>query len=108
MGDVAFVGASAFVLGAFDLDALHAAVVFDQEVVGGGVSPGAGDDEAVLGGAGGEAKFGPFAAEFAVLDCDFVNGNLMVRDDFHFYESETKKGAALVGPRLDIFYLLPA
>jgi hypothetical protein len=67
---VAFVGASAFVFGALDLDAEEAAVVFDGEVVAGHVSPGLGDAESVLGGAGHEAEFGPFAPEFGVLDVD--------------------------------------
>src|ERR1700690_1776335 len=43
VGDVAFVGASAFIFGALDLDAEEAAVVFDGEVVAGHVSPGLGD-----------------------------------------------------------------
>jgi len=70
VGDVAFVGASAFVFGAFDLDAEEVAVVFDGEVVAGHVSPGLGDAESVLGGAGHEAEFGPFAPELGVLDID--------------------------------------
>ena len=70
VGDVALVGASAFVFGAFDLDAEEAAVVFDGEVVAGHVSPGLGDAESLLGGAGHEAEFGPFAPELGVLDID--------------------------------------
>jgi hypothetical protein len=70
VGDVALVGASAFVFGAFDLDAEEAAVVFDGEVVAGHVSPGLGDAESVLGGAGHETQFGPFAPELGVLDVD--------------------------------------
>jgi hypothetical protein len=70
VGYVAFVGASAFVFGAFHLDAEEAAVVFDGEVVGGHVSPGLGDGESVLGGAGHETQFGPLAPEFGVLDVD--------------------------------------
>ena len=68
VGYVALVGASAFVFCAFDLDAEEAAVVFDGEVVAGHVSPGLGDAESVLGGAGHETQFGPLAAEFGVLD----------------------------------------
>ena len=70
VGYVAFVGASAFVFGAFDLDAEEVAVVLDGEVVAGHVSPGLGDAESVLGGAGHEAEFGPFAPELGVLDID--------------------------------------
>src|SRR5580704_15411870 len=70
VGDVAFVGASAFVFGAFDLDAEEAAVVFDGEVVAGHVSPGLGDAESVLGGSGHETEFGPLAPELGVLDVD--------------------------------------
>ena len=72
---VTFVGASAFVFGAFDLDAEEVAVVFYGEVVAGHVSPGLGDAESVLGGAGHEAEFGPFAAEFGVLDVDTLIGH---------------------------------
>jgi hypothetical protein len=70
VGDVALVGASAFVFGAFDLDAEEASVVLDGEVVAGHVSPGLGDAESVLGGAGHETEFGPFAPELGVLDID--------------------------------------
>jgi hypothetical protein len=42
--------------------------VFDHEVVGSGVSPGLGDHESVLGGAGHETEFGPLAAEFVVFE----------------------------------------
>ena len=64
--DVAFIGMSALVAGAFDLDAEEASVVFDGEIVGRHVSPGLGDAEAVLGGASHEAQFGPFAPRFGV------------------------------------------
>jgi hypothetical protein len=70
VGYVALVGASAFVFGALDLDAEEAAVVFDGEVVAGHVSPGLGDAESVLGGAGHETQFGPLAPELGVLDVD--------------------------------------
>jgi hypothetical protein len=75
VGYVALVGASAFVFGAFDLDAEEAAVVFDGEVVAGHVSPGLGDAESVLGGAGHETQFGPFAPELGVLDVDSLIGH---------------------------------
>jgi hypothetical protein len=81
VGDVAFVGASAFVFGAFDLDAEEVAVVFDGEVVAGHVSPGLGDAESVLGGAGHEAQFGPLAPEFGVLDVDSFVGHFCLEMD---------------------------
>ena len=67
-GEVAFVGVTSFVLGAFDLDAQEASAVLDGEVVGRSVPEGAGDDEAMLGGLGHEQHFGPFAAQFGVCD----------------------------------------
>jgi hypothetical protein len=82
VGYVALVGASAFVFGAFDLDAEEAAVVFDGEVVAGHVSPGLGDAESVLGGAGHETQFGPLAPEFGVLDVDSLVGHCLPEDDF--------------------------
>ena len=57
-------------LGAFDLDAEEAAEVVDGEVVGGVVSPGAGDEESELGGAGHE-RSRPFAACFGVGDVEW-------------------------------------
>ena len=85
--------------GGFDLDAEDAAVVFDHEIVAGGVSPGLGDHEAVFGGASHETKLGPFAAEFAVLDLRTWGGwrvwpgfqHLVVLDLAH------EQGAALAG-----------
>ena len=65
---VTFVAFVVLAAGAFDLDAEDASVALDHEVVRSGVSPGLGDHEAVLGGAGHEAHFGPLAAQFAVLD----------------------------------------
>src|SRR4051812_15782431 len=67
-GDAAAVGVPAFLLGAFDLDAAEAGVVFGGEVVGGGVSPGLGDAEAKGGGAGHEAELRPLAAGLGVAD----------------------------------------
>ncbi len=52
--------------GAFDLDAKEVAAVIDGDVVGGVVSPGAGEDEAEFGGAEHEVQLGPFAAELVV------------------------------------------
>ena len=63
-GYVTFETVVAAALGGFDLNAEDAAVVFDHEVVGSGVSPGLGDHESVLGGAGHETEFGPLSAEF--------------------------------------------
>jgi hypothetical protein len=54
--------------GGLDLHAQEAAAMVDGEVVAGGVSPGLGDVESVLGGAGHEAEFGPLATLFVVLD----------------------------------------
>ena len=108
MGDVALVGASAFVFGAFDLDAEEASVVLDGEVVAGHVSPGLGDAESVLGGAGHETEFGPFAPELGVLDID----TLVCHFCLGFVESQRPrtgasaphglvpmKNAAFLGPR---------
>ena len=68
--DGAGVGVGAFVEGAFDLHAEKVAVVIRGDIVGGGFSPGLGDAEAALGGALHETEFGPFSAEFGVLDID--------------------------------------
>jgi len=54
--------------GAFDLDAEEVAEVVDGEVVGSGVSPGLGENEAELGGALHETEFGPLSAEFGEQD----------------------------------------
>ena len=98
MVEVAFVGVAAVEDGAFDLDAEEVApsvavrslragsfpgncslsagsfpgncplgASYD-EVVGGAVSAGAGEDESAFGGAELEAEFGPFSAEFGVRD----------------------------------------
>src|ERR1700690_3125701 len=66
--EVAFVGVSAMEDGAFYLDAEEVALVVYGEVVGGVVSAGLGQDQAVLGGAELETEFGPFSAEFGVGD----------------------------------------
>ena len=85
--EVTFVGLAAMEDGAFYLDAEEVApsvavrslragsLVGDsslragyQEVVGGAVSARLGQDQAVLGGAELETEFGPFSAEFGVLD----------------------------------------
>jgi len=102
-GDVAFIGIASFVAGAFDLDAEDASVVFEHEVVGSGVSPRFGEHEAVFGGAGHEAEFGPFSAEFAVLDLSAGDGTGAGFSDHEF--GPNKKGAALVGPRLNFSIL---
>ena len=69
---MAFVGVAALAGGAFDLDAEEASVVVDGEVVGSGVSPGFGDAESLLGGAGHEAHFGPLSALFGVRSWRFA------------------------------------
>ncbi len=79
-GDAATVGVPAFLLGAFDLDAAEAAAVVGGEVVGGGVSPGRGDAEAELGGAGHETELRPLAAGFGVLDIHSFNCHEYLRD----------------------------
>jgi hypothetical protein len=77
--EVAFVGVSAMEDGAFDLDAEEVALVVPSvavrslragyyEVVGGVVSAGLGEDQAVFGGSELETEFGPFSAEFGVRD----------------------------------------
>jgi len=68
--DVALEGGGALAAGGFDLDAKESSVAFDGNIVGGGVSPGTGDGEALFGGAGHEEKLGPFAALFGVGDVD--------------------------------------
>jgi len=77
--EVAFVGVAALEDGAFHLYAQKVSVVVpsvavcslragDDEVVGGAVSAGAGEDESAFGGAELEAEFGPFSAAFGVRD----------------------------------------
>jgi len=77
--EVAFVGVAALEDGAFHLYAQKVSVVVpsvavcslragDDEVVGGAVSAGAGEDESEFGGAELEAEFGPFSAAFGVRD----------------------------------------
>jgi hypothetical protein len=111
VGYVALVGASAFVFGAFDLDAKEAAVVLDGEVVAGHVSPGLGDAESVLGGAGHETQFGPLAPELGVLDIDSLIGHDLPGNGFResrrprtgvsaLHELRTNEKRGLLGPRL--------
>ena len=64
--------------GGFDLHAYEVAVGFDDGVVGGGVSPGIEDVEAVFGGCGEELQLGPFTAALAVFDFDFYSGRLIL------------------------------
>ena len=87
----------------FHLHAENAAVVLDHDIVGSGVSPRFGEHEAVFGGAGHEAEFGPFSAEFAVLDLSAGDGTGAGFSDHEF--GPNKKGAALVGPRLNFSIL---
>ena len=62
VGDMAAVASADDAHGGLDLHAQHAAVMFDHEVVRGGVSPGFGNHYAVFGGSGHEAEFDPLAA----------------------------------------------
>ena len=64
---MAFVTVVAHAGGGFHLNAEDSALVLDHEVIGSGISPGLGDHESVLGGAGHETEFGPLAAEFVVF-----------------------------------------
>ena len=74
--DGADVGMLALVPGALDLDAEEVSVVVDGEVVvGGGVSPGLGQDQAVLGGALHETELRPLAPELGVRDVDPLLGH---------------------------------
>ena len=97
-GYVTFETVVAAALGGFDLNAEDAAVVFDHEVVGSGVSPGLGDHESVLGGAGHETEFGPLSAEFVGFEVGW--GQSMTRR-WHLFCPIKKRG-----PRsaLGIFY----
>ena len=110
-GDVAPVRVTTFVHGAFDLDAEEASVVLDGEVVASHVSPGLGDAESVLGGAGHEAEFGPFAPELGVLDidtlvCHFCLGFGKVNGRGRRQSGLVQmKNAAFLGPRL-VSYLI--
>ena len=70
--------------GGFDLDAEDAAVVFDHQIVAGGVSPGLGDHDAVFGDASHETKLGPFATEFAVPDLTAGSGRRLWLSFQHF------------------------
>jgi len=74
-GYVAFIRVAAFVLGALDLDAQEASIVFDGEVVAGHVSPRLGDAEAMFGGASHKAQFGPLTPRFGVLDVNPLIGH---------------------------------
>lgn len=54
--------------GGLDLHPLEASAVLDDEVVAGGVAPGLGDGESVMGGAGHELQLDPLAAFFGMDD----------------------------------------
>jgi hypothetical protein len=95
--EVAFVGVAAVVDGALHLNAEEVAVVVPsvavrslragpwvaagyvragyQEVVGGAVAAGAGEDESEFGGAELEAEFGPLSAAFGVRDVGGLGGD---------------------------------
>ena len=55
-------GRAAYLRWRKDLHAQHATIMFDHEVVRGGVSPGFGNHYAVFGGSGHEAEFDPLSA----------------------------------------------
>jgi hypothetical protein len=71
-------GISALVpeLGRFDLDAKEAAVVLEDEVVLGRVSPRLGDMEVVFGSGGHKSELDPLTPAFWLFDfhCKFVHG----------------------------------
>ena len=94
---VAFVALVVLAAGALNLDTKDASVALDHEVVGGGVSPGLGDHEAVLGGTGHEAHFGPLAAQFAVFDL------AALVEVFHIVEAATNKKRGPGGTALRLF-----
>jgi hypothetical protein len=85
--------------GGFDLDAEDAAVVFDHQIVAGGVSPGLGDHDAVFGDASHETKLGPFAAEFAVFDKAAGGGRRFGLGFQHLCPSWEKALPSVVGCR---------
>lgn len=62
-----FVGAGADAFGAFDLNAMEARPVVEDEVVAAGVSPGLGDAEFAGGGLVEEGGFGAFSGDFCVF-----------------------------------------
>ena len=95
-GYVTFETVVAAAFGGFDLNAEDASVVFDHEIVGSGVSPGLGDHESVLGGAGHETEFGPLSAEFVGFEVGW--GQSLTRR-WHFVLSNKK--ARTCGPRLE-------
>jgi len=68
VGDAADVGVPASLLRALDLNAEEVSVALYGEVVGGVVSPGLGDAQALFGGAGHETEFGPFATRLGVAE----------------------------------------
>ena len=66
VGGAGFVGVGAEAFGAFGLDAPEAAAVVDDEVVAAAVSPGLGDGEIEVQGAGQEGGFAALAGDFGV------------------------------------------
>ena len=91
--------------GGFDLDAEDAAVVFDHQIVAGGVSPGLGDHDAVFGDASHETKLGPFAAEFAVRDKTAGGGRRFGLGFWHLCPSWKKARRPVVNPAPAPFFL---
>ena len=103
-GEVAAVASADDAHGGFDLDAEDAAVVFDHEIVAGGVSPGLGDHDAVFGDASHETKLGPFAAEFAVLDKTAGSGRRFGLGFQHLCPSWEKARRPVVEPGARAFF----
>ena len=68
VGHVAAVASADDSHGGLDLHAQHAAVMFDHEIVRGGVSPGFGYAELQFQGSSDETELRPFAARFRVAD----------------------------------------
>ena len=67
VGGAGFVGLGADAFGALDLDAEEVGAVVEDEVVAAGVSPGLGDAESAVGGAGEEGGFGEFSGDFGIF-----------------------------------------
>ena len=67
VGGAGFVGAGADAFGAFDLHAVEAGSVVEDEVVAAGVSPGLGDTEVAVGGLIEEGGFGAFSGDLGVF-----------------------------------------
>ena len=73
LGEAANVGAPSPVSSGFNLYPQQLSVVFDDEIVAATISPRLADGEALLGGAGHEAQFRPFATLLVrIYACPFI------------------------------------